>query len=358
MESTTGTNTEKMQKAKAVGTNILKGVGLVVILGAVVWVGAQGFKNSGNIRAAVAAAVSGIQSIFTPSERIVLSIVDSQLVVDEPFVVAWEHRGKNSEGSYEFSYDCEDGVYLSLKTGSAAEDTVFCNIAVPILATDTTLTLTAHGDVTGIVDVPVRVAYTENGETSTHREGALVLPIQDIRFDTATSTDATPVVPTTPTTTPTTQTPVILTPGATTTTVIRIGTTPNLFGKADLTVKFLAIGLVDRRTGEFEEKDELPRKLPSGKRAAIRFEIVNKGTNVTNNDWRFSVELPTSPAYTYKSDEQPTMFPDDRISYTIGFDRVKNANTDDYRIRVDIDDDVDESSESNNTESGDIEIDR
>lgn len=357
MESTTVTNTQKNEKAKTIGKNILKGVGLVVILGAVVWVGAQGFKNSGNIRAAVAAAISGIQSIFSPAERIVLSIVDSQLVVDEPFVVAWEHRGNTSEGSYEFSYDCQEGVYLSLKTETNDTDTVFCNIAVPVLSTDTTLTLTAHGDITGVVDVPVRVAYTQNGETRVHREGTLVLPIQDIRFDTATSTDATPVVPTTPVT-PSTNTPVILTPGATTTTVIRIGTTPNLFGKADLTVKFLAVGLVDRRTGEFDEMDELPRKLPSGKRAAIRFEIVNKGTNITNNDWRFSVELPTSPAYTYKSDEQPAMFPDDRISYTIGFDRVKNANEDDYRIRVDIDDDVDESSESNNTESGDIEIDR
>lgn len=351
MESTTGTNTTK---AKAIGKKILQGAGLIVVLGAVVWVGAQGFKNSGNIRAAVANAIAGIQSIFTPAERIVLSIVDSQLVVDEPFVVAWEHRGNTSEGSYEFSYECKDGVYLSLKTGSQATDTVFCNIAVPIQATDTVLTLTAHGDITGVVDIPVRIAYTQNGETRVHREGTLVLPIQDIRFDTATSTDATPVVPETPSN----NTPVILTPGATTTTVIRIGTTPNLFGKADLTVKFLAIGLVDRRTGEFQEKDELPRKLPSGKRAAIQFEVVNKGTNVAQDDWRFSVSLPTSPAYTYKSGDQPSLFPDDRMLYTIGFDRVKNADEDDYSIRIDIDDDINESSESNNTESGEVEIDR
>ena len=351
MESTTGTNT---QKAKAVGTNVLKGLGLIVVLGAIVWVGAQGFKNAGNIRAAVANAISGIQAIFSPSERIVLSIVDSQLVVDEPFVVAWEHRGKDSEGSYKFSYDCADGVYLTLKTDSMADDTVFCNIAVPVLATDTTLTITAHGAIAGIVDVPVRVSYTQDGEATVHREGELVLPIQNIRFETATSTDATPVVPSVPTV-PTTP---VLTPGATTTTVIRIGTTPNLHGDADLTVNFLAIGLVDRRTGEFDKMDELPRKLPTNKRAAIRFEIVNKGTNIADEDWRFSVALPTSPAYTYKSDEQPSMFPDDRILYTVGFDRVKNADEGTYTIRIDIDDDIDESSESNNTESGEVEIDR
>ncbi|MEK7606155.1 MAG: hypothetical protein AAB458_00970 [Patescibacteria group bacterium] len=351
MELTTGTTANSTKK---LGMNVLKGIGLVLVLAGVIWVGTQGVKNAGSIRNAVANALSGIQSLFVAQERIVLSIVDSQIVVEQPFVVSWEHRGKDSEGTYAFSYDCADDVYLSLKTESKADTTVFCTISVALLETDNILTLTAHGDVDGIENVTVRVTYTENGSSNVTREGELVLPIQDARFDTATSTDMTPVTPTTPVTP---VVPVVPVPGQSTSQIIRIGTTPNLFGDPDLTVNFLAVGVVDRKTGKFDERDELPRDVSSSKRAAIQFEIKNEGTNVTGDDWRFDVKLPTNPEYTYKSPEQPTMFPGDRIVYTIGFDRVRNSNEDEYRIRVDIDDDVDESRESNNTESGEIEID-
>lgn len=345
------TTTTTKEKAKQVTNDILKGVGLIAILAGLIWVGVTGFRNADGFRGIVASAISGIQGIFSPSERIVLSVVDSQTVVGEPFVVSWEHRGKDSEGSYAFMYECQDDVHFSLKTKSADIGTIFCNTNIAIESTDTALTLTALGAIDGVVEVPVHVFFTKNNETNVHREAALTLEIQDTRFDTATSTDAT-VTPT-PSTGGTG-----VTAGTPTHEVIRISTTPELFGKADLTVHFISVGLVDKKTGVFEKKNELPREYPSGKRPAIQFEVKNEGTNLADKNWRFEVALPTSPSFNYKSSNQPAMFPGDRITYTIGFDRVKNAAEDDYRIEVDSQNDINESNERNNDVDGTLEINR
>lgn len=322
--------------------------GLLVVLFAVVWVGMRGFENRATVTEALANAIAGIQSFFTPSERIVISVVDSQIVVDEPFTLVWEHRGKDTDGSYMFSYDCKEGVYLSQKNNMNVDNTLFCNTEIPLLDSETELSLTAHGSVLGVIELPVHIAYTENGSPRVNLTGDAVLGVQDERFDDATSTDETddvltPTVPAQTTTVPQTIT-------------VPVVSTPNLFGKADLIVRVIGYGLVDNSSGAFEELDEIPRNLPSGKRGAIRFEVVNVGTNVSG-EWRFEAELPTSPNYTYKSDDQQTLFPGDKIVYTLGFNKVRRGDEDDYRIEVDTRDDVDESNENNNVVNGTVQID-
>lgn len=323
-------------------------LGLLVLLFAVVWVGMRGFENRASVTEALANAIAGIQAFFTPSERLVISVIDSQIVVNEPFTLVWEHRGKTTDGAYTFSYDCKEGVYLSRKGATNLDDTLFCNTEIPLLDSETKLSLTAHGTVLGVIELPVHIAYTENGSPRATLTGDAVLGVQDERFDDATSTDATDTVltPTTP----------AQTPGTPTTVTIPVVSTPNLFGKADLSVHVIGYGLVDNSTGVFEAKDAIPHTLPSGKRGAIRFEIVNVGTNVSG-EWRFEAELPTSPNYTYTSDDQQTLFPGDKIVYTLGFNKVRNADEDDYRIEVDTRDDVDESNENNNVVNGTVQID-
>lgn len=327
-------------------------LGLLVVLFAIVWVGVRGFENRTTAAEVLANALAGIQSFFTPAEHIVIGVVDSQIIVNEPFVLTWEHRGKDTDGSYEFSYECRDDVFLSRQGATNLSDTLFCNTQIPLMSFDTELSLTAKGTVDGILELPVRIAYTENGSSRISREGIAILAVQETRFDDATSTSTiddtvlAPVnVPQAPST-PTTQ-------FVTIPTVVR----PQLFGKADLTVSVLAYGLVDSSTGEFEETDEIPYDLPSGQRGAIRFEVINIGTNVSD-EWRFEAELPTSPNYSYTSPEQQELFPGDKIVFTIGFTKVRRADSDTYRIEVDSRDDVDESNENNNVAEGTVRIDR
>lgn len=327
-------------------------IGGIAILVAVVWVGMQGFRALPNARVLVANALVSVQSFFSPAERIVLSVVDSQIVVDEAFTLVWEHRGKETDGSYTFFYECRDGVHLALN-----DDTVFCNTEFPILSTDTSLKLTPRGLLVGVIDLPVEIRFRENGNDSVSERGEATLTVQDERLDDATATSTAPSTDSTNTSQPggvvapvpgipTTQTiPVIVTPTS----------DPN--GVIDLRIEVLAYGLVHRTTGVFEELDEIPRDLPSNKRGAIKFVVENIGTKASG-EWEFEAELPTSPAYTYKSKDQESLFPGDKIEFVIGFDRIRNVDEDDYRIEVDPKDDIDESRENNNVVNGTIEIDR
>lgn len=328
-------------------------IGGIAILVGVVWVGMQGFRVLPNARTLVANAVVSVQSFFTPAERIVVSVIDSQVVVDESFDLAWEHRGKNADGSYSFFYECRDGIHLALN-----DDTVFCNTELPLLSTQTTLSLTPRGTIDGTVAVPVEVRFRENNDETISERGELTITVQDERFDEATSTTATTTPTTSSTNSPQTGGPGVTAGTPTTITYpVTVSPTSDPNGDIDLRVEVLAYGLVHRTTGVFEEMDEIPRDLPSNKRGAIKFVVENIGTKASG-EWEFEAELPTSPSYTFDSRDQDSLFPGDKIEFIIGFDRIRNVDEDDYRIEVDPSDDIDESRENNNVVNGTIEIDR
>jgi len=79
------------------------------------------------------------------------------------------------------------------------------------------------------------------------------------------------------------------------------GARTNLYGAADLSVRILSV-------------------VPAGARTNVQFEVQNIGTNVTPSNWTFDAQLPLTPAYTYRSQGQQTLYPGDKIVYTIGFD--------------------------------------
>lgn len=348
----------KQPKYKDLGIKVLSVIGGIAIIAGVVWVGARGLVLFPNVGSTLANAVAGIQALFIPAERIVVSTVDSQIVVNKPFTLTWEHRGKDTEGSYTLMYGCADDVHLARRV-AGQNTTLFCNTPVPIMENETEMTFVPVGVVSGATTVSISIRYTENNSSVVSQEGVLSLLVQDAYLDTATSTTTTTTSGTT-----TTQTTTQTTGGSTGTAVGQTITVPVAVspfsdpnGKPDLAPRVIAFGLVDAKTGKFTEVDEIPYKLPSGKRGAIKFEIRNDGTKESGK-WKFEMELPTSPAYTYSSKEQQTLFPGDRIEYVIGFDRVRRADEDDYRIEVDPSDKIDETNERNNRVSGTIEIDR
>ena len=349
--------TVKKQPHKDIAMRILSVLGGIAVLAGVVWVGMQGFRALPNAGNTLASALVSVQSFFSPAERIVLSVIDSQVVAEEPFTLSWEHRGNSADGSYAFFYGCSNDVYLTI-----SGNTVFCNTELPILSTDTTLNLTAYGEVNGIATIPLEVRFRENGETVISERGELAVTVQSERFDDAASTSTTPVgTPTSGISNPTTPSGIRPTQAPGQPQFVPVVTTngpvsdPN--GEADLTIRVIAYGLVDRSSGDFDERDEIPQDLPSGKRGAIKFVVENEGTKLSD-EWEFEATLPTSPSYTYKSVEQTSLYPGDKIEFIIGFDRLRNTDEDDYRIEIDSKDDVDESNERNNVETGKIEIDR
>lgn len=363
--STTTHTTTRKQVVKDSSFRVLAAVGAIVILIGIIFVGIRAVRLAmPNVSSALAGAFASLQSSFQDDERITLSVLDSFVVANEPFTLNWNHAKEDEvTGSYTFFYECNvDDVYLTLDG-----DTVFCNRPLDILGSDTSLALTAVGNLSGIGQtiIPVSVQFTENNSDRVATEGTVLLEVfnekpEQTATTTASSTPESenePTTPTPPVTPPTTpQQPVI-------TDVETIGggnagpvSDPN--GNQDLTVNVLAFGLTHKTTGAFTELDEIPHDLPSNMRGAIKFEVVNIGTKTVERGWRMEVDVPTSPSYTYKAPTQPQLLPGERIEYIIGFDKVRNRDTDTFAIEVDSEDTVDESNESNNRKSGTVQIDR
>lgn len=162
--------------------------------------------------------------------------------------------------------------------------------------------------------------------------------------------------PASPATTYTYQQPTTYTyqPGTPTYTVITVpGGSPTFYGDPDLKVEITAIGyLRNSDTDSFVRAN----RVPDGKRGAVQFRVTNIGTDESGK-WKFEAELPTSPSYTYKSSNQRSLNPGDRIDFTLGFDQPRDGKNREVTITVDSGHDVRESNERNNEDSDRIDID-
>lgn len=186
-----------------------------------------------------------------------------------------------------------------------------------------------------------------------------VVPTETVPFgnDVTTSTStATTTVTTTVVTTPG-QAPAPAA-GQTVTTTYPTGGTfvpATLTGLSDLTVEITATGyLTSSNTNSFVKSNT----VADGKRGAVKFAIINRGTN-TSGTFEFTAKLPTtSSSFTFNSAKQQSLKPGERIDYVLGFDRTKSGDDREIRITVDSDKDVNESNENNNTDSVTVDIEK
>lgn len=161
-------------------------------------------------------------------------------------------------------------------------------------------------------------------------------------------------IATTTATTTATATPVTPTRGTETTVVYPTGgtTAPVLSGLSDLTIVNVITGyLTTNNTGSFVAS----RIVPDGLRGAVKFTVVNTGTNLTGR-FAFKAVLPTTSAYTFNSDSQDSLLPGERIDYVLGFDRARTGEGREITITVDPDNRIVESNETNNTTVTAVEI--
>jgi hypothetical protein len=167
------------------------------------------------------------------------------------------------------------------------------------------------------------------------------------------SNEESPTAPTTATTTtvaPVQRVPVAGT-GTSTTSPMQVAAPSALSGLPDLFVNIDAIGYLATSSAESFVASST---VPSGNRPAIRFTIKNIGTNVSGV-WRFNATIPTDTAYLYESQLQQSLYPGDRIEYTLGFDQAhKGAQT--ISVTANFDRVVHESNRDNNSASAKVTI--
>lgn len=166
---------------------------------------------------------------------------------------------------------------------------------------------------------------------------------------TSTSEGFAPVFPgETPATTPVAGTP------TTVTVPVQVPASANYSGLPDLAIENVQTGYL--RTDDvssFRASDE----VPDGEKGAVKFTVINRGTNVAD-DFDFDFRINTSPSISKNYKVTRNLRPQERIEYTLWFDRVSARDNRTITIDIDPDNDVAESNERNNEDTVSIDIER
>lgn len=166
----------------------------------------------------------------------------------------------------------------------------------------------------------------------------------------ATSTPLTPVFPgeQPPATTPVAGTPTTIT------VPVQVPASTNYSGLPDLAIENVQTGYL--RTDDVSSF-RASNEVPDGEKGAVKFTVINRGTNVAD-DFDFDFRINTSPSISKNYKVSRNLRPQERIEYTLWFDRVSARDNRTITIDIDPDNDVAESNERNNEDTVSIDIER
>lgn len=364
---------EHRSKVERAITRALAVIGVIAIVVIVIWAGLMVVRSLPTAITAVQNAAVGLTQVFSPKKEEAISLSMSTLVARSgaPYTIAWGHTTTESTGTYALTYSCRDGLSVESPNTDGTYQSAFCDTPFNFARSNTEIRIVPTSTQNRYLDVPMTISYFPEGASTPTVQKTFVMTIENPSVSVspsttggtvATSTAATSTPVTTPTTTtrPTTGTTrptgtTTVTPGPRTDNTYQIpgtgGSTPgsttakpiNPNGKPDLAVNVLDVGYIDAATNKFVAASSVNRS----ERVAVRFEIENKGNNVSDS-WMFSAILPTYPPFVFQSQTQQKLNPGEKIEYTLGFDKVATGNSVDLKIFADQSLKINESNEENN----------
>lgn len=301
------------QQSPGLLANILAVAGFIILIVIIVWGAYHLLRLTG----------TGVSSLFTrfskTDDTIALTIPTASVTSGKAFPLSWKYSPKEN-GSYAFLYQCKSGFRFDVTSAAGKATAVPCGSAFTI-GNGTSVSLTPMLSGTSTADVPVSVVFMPSATSSSARpQGTATIRVI------AGSAASTPVkdLPST---------------GATS--EVR----PVVSGPADLSVRIVALGVIDQYSGAFVQRVPMnPNEV-----AAVKFDIGNNGGTATGV-WYFTVQLPMNPAYTYQSPAQMSLSPGGHIDNILRF-RPMNAGGGNISVWVDTQNLVHESNESNNSAS-------
>ncbi len=336
---------KERQKKRIAQSLSLIGAGTLIALG--MWGATWLIQSSPAVFGAaqnMVASVVQLTTNFRSAEDEVLAITSDNTLVhsNEPFILSWTHTGSVTDGVYKVSYQCDENITMSTDSGNT---NIPCDTKFTI--TDTSIELTPILKNSRFQAMPITVYFTKDDGTELEDTVLFVVETNNTSENTPTDNSDEQETPTTPTAPTPNQTP-----GDKTEQTIEIprDDTP-INGKVDLVVRVLKTGILNSDTNEFTEKESI---LVTD-RGGIFFEVINLGTK-TSEKWKFNTVLPTTPAYTFNSDEQEQLAPGDRIEFTLGFDNVVHETEGTITINIDPGNTLDEVTRDNNTTQTIIKI--
>lgn len=305
----------KLKKIKDLLIKPLAIVGLLAILGILIF--SINFITKGNSYFSSASVnFVNLSSFFSKKENLFVSADSLNQKSGEIFKVFFKHPDSKAIGSYSFTYPCFESFYFEAITDSNKKEKVLCNTPFSITNTDNEIKIRANLTQSRYVDMPVTVSFTPNGKSTPTSSGSITLSISNEN-------------------------------------ILNDKQQENIIlnnTKSDLKITIAEIGVLNRETKAFVKLNSISKNDVVG----IRFIVENIGSKLSG-PWKFNAILPTYPSKIFNSEIEPSLNPQDRIEFTIGFDQAI-VGKQIVKFLVDPDNAVSEISEENNTASVEIQI--
>lgn len=297
------------QQSPGILANILAVAGFIILIIVIVWGAYHLLRLTGS-------GVTSLFSRFGGGDSITIT-VPRETQSGAAFPLSWKYDAE-AAGAYSFLYQCKTGFRFDMASANGRASAIPCGSAYTV-GTSTSLSLIPVLAGTTTMDVPVSIVYIPAATSTTARpQGTATVRV--LANAGATSTPAA-----------TPSTPAATTP-----------TTPRPAGKPDLSVRIVAVGVINPVTGNFENRYPVgPEEI-----AAVQFDIANSGTASTGN-YYFSVNLPMQGGYLYQSPIQANLTPGSHVLNTLRFKPLM-AGGGTVTVSVDTTYAVGESNEGNN----------
>lgn len=280
--------------------NILAIVGFIILIIIVIW----GILHIINL------STPWLSGMFTGKKEITVT-APAQVPAGSPFVVSWKYSS-SKRGTYAILYQCAPGLKISVD-GNA----IPCGAAYTLgNATGTAMMLpTLSGATDASTSISVLYIPSEAGTTGPEATGSAA-----VRIGSGVTQQNPPVVEEHPT--PVEETPTQVTQKPTPKpTYPSTGTTqPRPVTPADLSVRIVAVGVIDSYTGAFVARAPYSQNEVS----AVQFDIQNIGGSASGS-YTFQAQIPTTQPYTFSSQVQPSLAPGAHVVNTLRFSPAVNG---------------------------------
>ncbi len=272
--------------------NVLAIVGFIILIIIVIW----------GLLHIISLSSPWFKGIFGTNDPKIVVTAPATVQANVPFTLSWKY-GTSNRGTYAVLYQCAQGLKIQIE-GNA----VPCGAAYTLGNATATATMLPTLTGTSSVQTGVSVLFIPSAAGTTGPEAS---GNASIRVVSGSGVQNPPVVVTpkpTPTPTPTT-------PKPTPTPV-----TPKPVTPADLSVRIIAVGVIDPYTGAFVARAPYsPSDI-----SAVQFDIQNVGGSPSGS-YTFQAQIPTSQPYTFSSQVQPSLGAGDHVVNTLRFSPAMNG---------------------------------
>ena len=284
----------------------------------------------GRISSSLSAA---LYSIFVPAQNATITADKSIINTGEDFTINFKNGDTSASGLFAVSYSCDTNTdLLSVETNGLKKIT--CDTPYYLLANDNSIKIRANTQ-NDIARLVITGSFENNDTQKTEDVGVVRITVKN-------SSAVKAVIPSTTNTAPVSTTANTGTPTQSTSVSAPVQST--YYGKADLVIRMLQIGLLNSGTNMISNQTQFSYSDMVG----IKFEVRNDG-DANTGPWSFTATLPSLSTPIYNSNTQISLKPGESIIFTLGFTNLTNIYSNNITINVDPQNLVAESNKSNNT---------